>query len=243
MSNGIYSAVSGAVAQTTVLDVVANNLANATTVGYKAGRINFAEVLAKATARNEPGCPSFVTPAEVRMDLRPGMMKPTGNPLDVALEGKGYLTLRDGNQTVYSRGGSLEIRTDGFLADQQGRQVLDRLDRPMQPGLEAGPITIDPEGVVRAGDEEVGQLKVVEFQNPRALQRLGSSLVAAPPAAGAQLATDTRVLQGQLEAANVNAVSEISAMIVASRAYETLHKVISSFRDIDSRSLELGREA
>jgi flagellar basal body rod protein FlgG len=245
MAHGIYSAVSGAVAQTRVLDTVANNLANVSTPGFKGERVSFAEVLSQAAARGgRPGVTnSFVKIAEARMDLRPGMLRPTEHPLDVALEGKGFLCLQDGNREVYSRGGTLHIRADGVLSDSMGKALLGRNNKPLRPGLEAGNLTIDAEGSVRTKDGVVGTLKIVEFAQPAVLQRQGGNVVAAPPEAGVELAKETKVRQGHLEAANVNPVSEVSSMILASRAYESMHSLISTFREIEARTVnELGRE-
>ncbi len=242
MENGIYSAVSGAVAQVRTLENVSNNLANVSTTGFKGTRLTFNEVLGRAT-RGQPRSLSFVRPAESRLDLRPGALKPTGRKLDVALEGAGYLCVRDGTREVYTRGGSLQVRADGVLADAEGYPLLGRDDRPLTPGADVTDLTIDGTGRVSSAGGEVGVLKLVEFARPKGLQPLGANRVAAPAAAGAQPAAGTRVRQAHLEASNVNAITEVSSMIVASRAYETVHNIISTFRQVDSRAAnDLGGE-
>jgi len=243
MANGIYTAVSGAVAQTNILETVANNLANISTAGFKTGQVSFAEVLAKSAANGRKDIGSFVRPSEIRMDLRPGTLRPTENPMDVALEGKGFLCLQEKNEVIFSRGGAVQIRADGVLADMDGRALLGRNNKVLRPGLNAGALTIGADGTVETPNGTVGVLKVVEFDQPALLQRLGGNRMSAPPAAGERAAKGTQVRQGYLELSNVNPVSEISSMIVASRAYETLHRLISTFRDIDTRSAnDLGQE-
>jgi flagellar basal body rod protein FlgG len=239
---GIYQAVSGAVAQSQVLDTVANNLANVSTSGYKNSRIRFDEVLARAAGKGRPPAGSFVRVGETRMDLRPGPLRPTENALDVALEGPGYLTVRDGNQLAYTRGGSLQIRGDGVLTDGEGRPLLGRDQRPLQVGVDPVGLVIERDGRVRTSAGEVGVLKLVEVVRPEAIQRKGQNLILAPPDA-LKAATATQPRQRHLESSNVNAVTEITSMIVASRTYETLHRVISTFRDMDTRAAnDLGQE-
>jgi flagellar basal-body rod protein FlgF len=239
---GIYQAVSGAVAQTHLLDTVANNLANVGTTGFKNNRVRFDEVLARAAGRGRPLQGSFVRAGMTAMDLRPGPLRPSENPLDVALEGAGYLTVRDGSELAYTRGGTLKIRSDGLLADSEGRPLLGKNDRPIETGVDPVGLVIERDGRVRTAEGDVGVLKLVEAVRPEAMKRKGQNLLVAPPAA-LKAATGTEVRQRHLESSNVNAVTEITSMIVASRTYETLHRVISTFRDMDTRAAnDLGQE-
>jgi len=239
---GIYQAVSGAVAQNHVLETVANNLANVSTTGYKNSRIRFDEVLARAAGRGRPLAGSFVRVGYTGTDLRSGPLRPTENALDVALEGSGFLTVRDGSSLAYARGGTLKIRNDGFLTDSEGRELLGVNERPIQTGVDPVGLVIERNGRVRTASGEVGALKLVEAVRPELLQRKGRNLFLAPPTA-LKAATATEVRQRHLESSNVNAVSEITSMIVASRTYETLHRVISTFRDMDTRAAnDLGQE-
>ena len=237
MANGIYNALSGAVTQARVLDVVSNNLANVNTPGYKAGRIAFQEVLTKATAGGGAKLDSYVREAEVRMDMRPGALRPTDRKLDVALEGQGFLCLQDGTRELYTRGGGLRLRGDGVITDTGGLPVLAKGGSPLRltPGTDISRVRIDSAGGVSSEGLPVGKLKVVEFAKPQALQRQGANHFSAPAKAGVQAATATGVRQGFLESANLNLVRGISSMIVASRTYEAFHRVISTFREVDSR--------
>jgi flagellar basal body rod protein FlgG len=239
---GIYQAVSGAVVQSQLLDTVANNLANVSTTGFKGSRVRFDEVLARASAKGRPAVGSFVRVGETRMDLRPGPLRPTENALDLALEGPGYVTVRDGNGLAYSRGGTLQIRTDGVLADAEGRALLGRDERPIRTGVDPVGLVIERDGRVRTAAGDVGALKLVEVVRPEAIQRRGQNLILAP-ATALKVAAATQAKQRHLEVSNVNPVTEITSMIVASRTYETLHRVISTFREIDTRAAnDLGQE-
>ena len=162
------------------------------------------------------------------MDLRQGSLRPTGDRQDLALEGPGFISLREGQKVVYSRGGPMRLRADGVLTDLEGREVLGRDQRPLRPGATCTDLHI--------GTTAVGALRLVEFDKPALLQRLGNNLVGAPAGAGERAASATQARQGALEAANVNPITEMSSMIVASRAYETVHKLITTFRDVDTRA-------
>lgn len=246
MANGIYNAVSGAVAQTRQMEIVANNLANISTAAFKADRAAFTEVLARAAGGPGPaagaGAGSFVKLDEVRMDLRGGGLRPTEDPMDLALEGPGYLTLRRGDQMVYSRGGRLQIRQDGVLADDEGLPLLDREDKIVRPGKTPGKLTITADGTVRIDGEGVARLRIVEFARPELLERLGTTRYRAPAAAAEVPAALTRARQGHIERSNINPVRGVTSMVTASRTYEAFHRLISTFHRLDSRTATtLGR--
>jgi flagellar basal body rod protein FlgG len=243
MANGIYNTVSGVVAQTRTMEVVANNLANISTSGFKADRVSFAEVLSKAEAKGIPGGGSFVKTAEVRMDLRPGSLRNTESRRDVALEGPGYLCLKsDANKLIYSRGGTLQVLSDGVLADQDGIPLLGINNKVLRPGVEAIDLTIGTDGTVYVEDRMVGALKMVEFKRPEVLERLGNTRYEAPPLAGPAPAINTTVRQGHLEMANYNPVRGVTSMVVASRTYEAFHRILSTFKEVDRAANKLGAE-
>jgi flagellar basal-body rod protein FlgF len=245
MGNGIYSAVSGAVAQTRTLDVISNNLANVSTAGFKADRISFSEVLARAAKPGLPGSrQSFTRTAEVRMDLRPGALRETSNTRDVALEGPGFLCLRDAaNKESYFRGGALQVRADGVLADFDGTPLLNKDNKLLRLNPDTNKLTISRNGTVQADGETAGQLKLVEFARPELLQRLGQTRYQAPAQAAPGPARETSLQQGYLERSNINLVRGVNSMVVASRTYEALHKVLSTFKEIDSKTAtQLGQD-
>jgi flagellar basal-body rod protein FlgF len=241
MADGIYSAVSGAVACLNQLDLIANNLANAGTLGFKAERIAFVEVLARSGARG--GAPaaattSFVTPGLGATDFSPGQLRSTGNPLDVALEGPGFLKLLRDGAPVYSRGGSLRLDAAGHLLDPGGSPVLDVDDRELVLPVDATsrePPRIAADGALLVGGQLVGRVQLVEFETPGQLQRLGDRLYQAPAEAVSRPATATRLRQGELEGSNINVMRGMSELIVASRAYESFTRVITSFREVDNQ--------
>ncbi len=243
MGNGIYNALSGAMTQAQVMDVVSNNLSNVSTPGYKAGRMAFEEVLARSLD-GRPKKDAFVQTATVKTDWSQGAMRPTDRKLDVALEGPGYLSVNNGTQEAFIRGGRMRMRPDGLLTDPSGLPVLGRGGKPLRLPVDTdvSRLTIGRDGTLRVGAEAVGAFKITEFASPQNLTRQGDSRYLAPPAAGATPAQKTGVSQGFLESANFNMVRGISSMIVASRTYQAFHKVMSTFREVDTKVVnELGR--
>lgn len=246
MSNGIYTAVSGAVSNLKQLDVVANNLANVSTAGFKAQRVSFEEILTERLADSkEPGnLDSFVKIRETAVDLQQGALERTANPLSLALEGPGYVTARDENGAeVFSRGGALKISPDRKLTLPTGQVLLNDKNEPIELKSKSDeePI-ITQEGKVMHGGKQIAQLKLVEFDNPQLLNRAGRSLYQAPNGLAINKASDTIVRMGYIEKSNVNTVRAVSSMIKASRNYEAFHRVIATFREADSAAARLANE-
>ena len=237
MGNGIYTALSGAMSQARTLEVVSNNLANVSTPGYKAGRISFKEVLAKATNPASKTTDSFAQEAAVKTDLRQGLLRGTQRPLDVALEGPGYLAVQSGGKELYSRGGRLRMMGSGQLTDAGGRPVLGAGGQPLRlnPGADLARMSIDDKGTIALNGVPAGKLRLVEFPRAVALKREGGGLYSTGGAGAPTEASATLTRQGFLEGANVNLVQGISSMIVASRTYEAFHRVISTFREVDTK--------
>ena len=264
MSDGIYSALSGALAQERTLAVVANNLANTSTTGFRGDKVVFGEVVAQQRAQQPappasttlpvtppvPALPTspapsaspqsevqrFVTIDQIAVDHSAGSLRQTGNPLDVALQGDGYFAV-EGAEGVerYTRAGSFVADGEGTLRTQNGLRVLgDSGELQIPQGTKA--VTIAADGTISADGQSVGKLKIVRFDRDDAVSHEGLTLFA--PNAGAQpLAADTTsVTQGYIETANVNPVAGMQELITVSRSFDAFQKVIEAFRDIDQRT-------
>lgn len=225
------------------LDVVANNLANINTTGFKAQRLIFEEYMmpvAEASEFRQPDHPlSFVQDAGTATVLQQGAIRQTGNPLDIALDGDGYLAVEgtDGEQ-LYTRAGNLAINADGTLVTASGEPVLVG-GAPIQINPEEGPVTITKEGMISTDQGQIGQLDLFTFENPQTLQQLGNNLYAGQNPIPAD---NTTVLQGALESSNVEGVLEISRMIEVTRQYSTVSKMMSQRNELRQRSIrELGQ--
>lgn len=233
MASGIYLALSGAVAQSTALDVVANNIANAATAAYRAQRLSFGEVLTSAG----PSQPS-VRVATTLPDPAPGPITDTGNPLDVALQGDGWLVAQTPRGDRYLRGGPLHVDPQGRLVTVDGYPLKTRDGRGISLPTDAAEPSLDADGTVHSGEETLGTLALVQL--PAAgLTREGASLFAstAPPIAGAP---PPEIISGALETSNFNVVRGMVDLVRVSRTYEALHRMIESYREIDERTARAG---
>jgi len=228
MYKGIYIALSGSVQKQGQLDTLTHNVANASTVGFKKDRASFREFLVSGisgTADSDDG-KSMTDLSEVKTDFSPGTHFTTGNPLDVAISGKGFLCL-EGDR--YTRKGDLQIGRDGYLVTQDGRKVLGA-GGPIQ--LPPGKVEIAPSGEVRVNGTAVDTLKIVDFRDPSSLRELDS---------GQYVSTETpvestaSVSSGHLESSNVAAVKEMVQMITTLREFEIYQKAIKAFDDAAAR--------
>ena len=204
---------------------VANNLANVNTVGYKRDR-TFTEALDEYT--DVEGAPRSERLSAQWADLAQGALESTGNPLDVALDGEGFFVFSDDETgaAFYARAGRLTLDAEGTLRDLAGRAVEGE-GGPIQVPPSGGAIEISKNGEIRMGGQVVGALRVVSFENPAQLQRLDG---AAFDAAGMEPepVENPVVLQGYLEASNVDAVREMADMITFYRQFESQQKMIQT---------------
>jgi flagellar basal-body rod protein FlgF len=232
MADGLTISYSGAVAQSEALDAAANNLANAATAGFRAQRPVFAQVL--ASAGPDGRSPRGVHVVRLRLDLTQGPVRTTGNPLDVALRGPGFLAISTPAGERYTRDGGLALSRDGTLVTAAGQPVLGeggpiRIDAP-------GAVGIAADGTISVGPTVVGRLKLVEFADPRALEPEGHGLLRATSAGAARPAASTGVMQGHLEQSNVNVVRGLTDLVRISRAHDAFHRTIQTLREIDQRA-------
>jgi flagellar basal-body rod protein FlgG len=243
-------AATGMQAQQTNVDVISHNIANMNTTGYKRQRAEFEDMLYQNVER--PGSTSSASGAILPMGIQLGAgvrtaavgriteqggMSQTGNAYDVAIDGRGYIqvTLPSG-QTAYTRAGNLAVNADGVIVTSDGYPIEPSITVPQ----EATAIQISRDGIVEAtltgqtAPQQLGQIEIANFINPAGLESIGDNLSLETPASGsANTATPGSpgfgtLMQGYLELSNVNAVEEISSLIVAQRAYEMNARVITA---------------
>lgn len=242
----LYTAATGMDAMETKLDVIANNLANVNTTAFKKGRANFEDLFyhheVMPGAEDQSGGITATgtsiglgtSVSSIQTDFRQGAFVPTGNPLDVAITGKGFFQLQDTDgSTVYTRAGNFSINRDGALVIGSagvGRQLQPSITIP--EGAIAGSVSISADGQVQfmlSGDTEpqvAGQLELATFINPEGLLKRGENLFAESIASG----TPQSVNPGEegagllsstmLEASNVNPVQELIDLITTQRSFE-----------------------
>ena len=262
MLDSLYIGATGMQAQQANLDVIANNMANVNTTGFKRNRIDFEDLLYRAVAgmprastTTMAGLGSRVATADKLFTV--GDVKQTSQPYDLAIHGQGFfeLTLPDGT-SAYTRNGMFHVETDGTLANQDGYRLAGGI---VVPG-NATAVTIAADGKVQAtvasqtAPVPLGQIEVVNFLNPSGLEPLGANLYALPagndpsnPSSGepqvsvpGENRTGT-LAQGYLEASNVNLIDEMVNLVIAQRAYEVNSKVVMASDQILSLSNGLYR--
>ena len=185
-------------------DVTANNLANVSTDAFKATRMT----AHLAAGQDEPQ-------PVAQVDLTQGGLEQTGMPLDTALEGPGFLVVRTANGERLTRGGRLQIDTQGRLTDRNGNPVLGTDGQPIHPS--DGQVTVREDGTVIAGDTAIGQLKLVTVDAPARMTKEGAGLFV--PSGPLRPAAATRVHQGMLEQANMDPLHGLVDLITMQRAY------------------------
>ena len=230
MSSGIYAALAGARAQSHALDSTARNIANVSTNGYKAERISFKKSLSAAQSPDQ----KYVAVQAPSLDLSQGAIRDTGNPLDVALEGKGFFAVQTGDGERLTRDGAFRINADGLLVNSTGAQVLDEDGEPMQLPEDAGFVEITETGEVFADGLSIGDLKLVNYEGDQ-LTRVGANLYAAEgePIDDGEFPT---VVSKALEGSNFNAVRGVVDVIKVTRTFQALVKMMESYKETEGRA-------
>jgi flagellar basal-body rod protein FlgF len=244
MDNTVLVGLSRQVALARELDVVANNIANINTTGYKADGSLFEEYLnSGAQAGSSGGSVSFVRDRGVWHDMSQGPIERTGNSLDVAVDGKAFLVVQTPGGERYTRNGSMQISATGQLVTSDGNPVLG----------EGGPIALQPndrqisishDGTVsvREGNSKVdsvrGKLRLVTFDNPQQLQKDGSSTFNAADGVTPQATAKAGVVQGAVEKSNVRGVVEMSRMIEITRSYTQIANLLQQQNDLGTTALD-----
>ena len=257
MLRGLYTAWSGLVNEQNRMDVMTNNLANASTVGYKkegSTSQSFDDVLTvkikdasvglatvQRTGVRNPG----VKIGETYTDFSQGSFRETGNAYDMALEGDGFFAIEFTNKagetsTMYTRAGQFALNKDGYLVTQEGDYILDADSKRIQlDTLKETDISAD--GRISQEGEEIARLQIADFEDYDYLEKYGETYYR--PLEGAELTEGSATVRaGYLEMANVQVVSEMVNLISITRAYESNQKIIQTYDgSLDIAVNQLGR--
>lgn len=224
MNLGIYRAASSMTTHKKDLDVVAANLANVSTTGFKRSTSSIREFRISGQARDVRGLGT-----KHSVDFSQGELNRTGRQLDMALDGEGFFSLEGPDGEIYTRDGQFHMDQGGVLVNGEGMPVAwERLFAPIDPtGL---PISVDPEGGVRQGQRDLGTLRIVNFEDPQRLRRLGPGTWAAPD--GLQETTHTAAVhQFALEGSNTTAIEEMISMIAIQRSFESSARLLDTIKE------------
>jgi len=255
MLRALYTAATGSQSQQFNIDVIANNIANVNTSGYKKARAEFEDLLSQtysvAGALNDQG---ILDPVGVQVGLGvkvsatqriflPGSTMQTGNPLDLAIQGDGFFQVTtDSGEIAYTRDGSFKKDANGTVVTSDGYPVQPTITIP----ADATDIVVGLNGTVsirQAGSSDltqVGQIQLARFANPAGLESIGRNLFSQTSASGTAVQgsagqgefSKTTVMQGFVEGSNVQVVEELINLITAQRAFEANSKVIQASDEI-----------
>lgn len=260
-TKGVYTALSGAIAQSQRLDTIANNIANVNTPSFKRDQQVFKEYLTaneKApTTINIPRVPistesfydmqggdqSYVDSIGSFTDFSQGGIRNTGNPFDLAIEGKGFFEVATPQGLRLTRNGSFTLDGNGQLVTHDGYPVLKQADPGTDPAerviktTTGGNLQIAEDGQVYEGGNPIGRLTLVNVANTDDLHKIGNSIYDFKPNSKPEVTNieKPRMLQGFVEDSNVNIIQEMTDMITASRVFESTQKAISAYDSMSDK--------
>ena len=249
MEGPTYVALSAQVALQKQLDVVANNIANINTVGYKGDRELFQSYVQPLAVPG--GSVSFVQDRATYIDRKEGEVNLTGNPWDVAIKGDGFLGVSSGGDTLYTRDGHLQIGQDGTLLTSGGLPVVGPDKQPIQvpPGASSPEIKADGSISIQINGkpQQIGQIGMFRPSDPLNMRKSGNSLFSAMPNGMLPIESGdpgASIVQGGVEGSTVQPVAEIANLTELSRAYDRLQTLLSDDNDREQKMIQtLGQPA
>ncbi len=232
MNQALLTAAAAMQARTETLAVVPNNIANTSSTAYKADR-EFYRQFKTEHARGDPQTNELAWEPVVQataIDFTQGPLRTTGSPLDVALEGPGFLAVQAGDEVLFTRGGVVKIGTGGHLETEAGLPLLDIDDKLISARKEAD-LSLSENGAVIDAGTVIAELKFMEFATLTQLSKAGNGLYRAQEGADAATATRTRVLQGHIEQSNVTPSEAAVRLIEAGRHFQWMSQATSLIGD------------
>jgi flagellar basal-body rod protein FlgF len=219
------------------LDVIANNLANMNTTGFKSERSLFSEYLSKSGG-GPAGKVSYVLDKGTARNLEDGRLTSTDNPFDLAIEGRGYFVIDTPNGPRYTRSGHFRLSPTGELITGENQFVLGKDGKPIKIGTMDSDFRVNADGTVVAKRGPIATIDVVSFADERVLQKEGNGLYATTPQNPARPAEKAKVRQGMIESSNVVPIVELTNMIELQKAYNATREYVDKDNDLRRRSLE-----
>ena len=223
------------------LDVVSNNIANLNTTGFKGDTAVFEEFMMPGASHNDfahgDRKMSFVQDRSTWHDLSQGPVRQTGNPLDVAIDGKAFLVVQTARGERFTRNGSFQTNPQGQLVTTEGYPVMGEAG-PIQFQTNDKDVTISRDGTIAVPDGIRGKLRLVTFEDAQRLQKDGSSTFKAPNGVLPAPAQYPHVMQGSIEQSNVKSVVEMTRMIEVTRHYTQVASLLQQQGDMRRSAIE-----
>lgn len=243
MENALYVTLSRQMVLRRQMDIVANNIANADTAGFKVESLmEKTDPAAPAVTMGGPNPVKFVSADGVARDFGQGGLTRTDAPLDLALEGQGFFQVQGPDGARYTRDGRFTLDETGRLVTQKGLPVLDDGGGEIILDPAEGQVTVAEDGTLSQGTTRVGKLGMVSFRTLGTLEKVGDNLYRNTSNQQPQPTETTRVRQGMLEGSNVQPILEITRMIEVSRAYEQMAKIMDSTAELSKTAVQrMGR--
>jgi flagellar basal-body rod protein FlgF/flagellar basal-body rod protein FlgG len=233
MDSGLYAAYTGLLARTQALDTASNNVANASTTGFRAQRDYFRGLVSSGLSEGSQGSQvgqsvnGYGILGGTSADFGQGPLVTTSNPLDLAISGSGFFAIQTAQGTRYTRDGSFLKSPTGQMTTSTGDPVLDPLGQPIT--LPSGTVEISGTGTISVDGAVLNQVGVFDFASPGALVMEGTNRFRAPDGVKATAASNVQIQQGALEGANQDAVHSTMQLVLIQRQAEMMQKALSVF--------------
>jgi flagellar basal-body rod protein FlgF len=230
-------AAAGMQARMQSLDLVANNLANSSSSGYKTDGEFYTLFTSEAAGEDESGPTAVPMIQRQWTDFAQGLLEPTNNPLDFGLSGKGFFVVDGPSGPLYTRNGNFRFSTGGALITSEGYQLLQDNGQPFRANT-AQPVEVSREGDITQSGKSIGRIKVVDFESPANLTKFGANYFSNATGQDPADVTGTQIYQGKLESSNVSASHGAVRIVGLSRQFEMMQKAISISNDMGKQAIE-----
>jgi flagellar basal-body rod protein FlgF len=219
------------------LDLVANNLANSSTSGYKTDG-EFYTLFSSEAAGEDASGPSSVPMIQRQWtDFAQGLLEPTNNPLDFGLSGKGFFVVQGPSGPLYTRNGNFRFSTGGALVTSEGYPLLQQNGQPFHANT-AQPVQVSRDGEITQNNNSIGTVKIAEFQNPAGLTKFGSNYFSNTTGQDPVDATGAQIYQGKIETSNVSASHGAVRIVGLSRQFEMMQKAVTISNEMGKKAIE-----
>jgi len=229
MDTTTYIAISRQTSIFSDINTIANNIANASTSGYRAERTLFQEYLMRTGSAGHRDSLSFTQDIGQFRDARRGPLTVTGNSLDLAIEGNGYFVVGNPSEQFYSRTGAFHLDDQGRMVTGQGYPILDSQNNPITLPTDGSPITVTADGVISNRGGQIATLQLVQFADDQLLRRTENGVYATDQ--NATPATGAKVAQGALEGSNVKPIIELTRLVEVTKQYDSTQNLLQAEDD------------